>query len=145
MRDDTTVPNAAESIPSLSKRAARRVIQRAFVLVGRDKALRQKFRSVELASHWRVEDWDLKWTVVVDEGHIEFHRGHVGKAKVSFLWMTGDDFLGQIVTGTNPGGGFDLDCEAALRRVADPLFAAFASTLKVVLADPIDDDGVRLM
>jgi len=144
MRDETIVPNGEEPVPSLSKRAARRVIQRAFVLIGRDKALRQKLRSGKLTTRWLVEDWGLEWTVIIAEGHLEFHRGHVGKAQVSFLWKSGDDFLGQIATGTNPGDGFELECEPALRRVVDSLFAAFGNTLKAVLADPVDDDGVRL-
>lgn len=141
------VNNLKETMPAsaLSKRAARRVIQRAFVLVGRDKALRQNLRSVVLTTRWMIEDWGLEWTVVVDEGHLEFHRGHVGKAQVSSIWKSGDDFLGQFVNGTSPGDGFELECEPALRRVVDLLFGAFGKKLKAVLDEPIDDDGVRLM
>ena len=130
---------------SLSKRGARRVIQRAVVLTGRDKALRQKLRSVELTTRWLIEDWGLEWTVVVDQGHIEFHRGHVGKAQVSILWKTGDEFLGHLETKSVPAGGFELECEPGLRRVVDMVFQAFLSTLRNVLADPVDDDGVRLL
>ena len=136
--------NAEVAAPSLSKRGARRVIQRTFVLMGRDKALRQRLKSVELTMRWMVEDWGLEWTVILAQSHLAFHRGHVGKAQVSFRWKTGDDFLGQIEKGPNPGEGFELECEPALRRVVDLLLAAFCNTLKTVLADPVDDDGVRL-
>jgi hypothetical protein len=112
--------------------------------MGRDKALRQRLKGVELTTRWMVEDWGLEWTVILDQGYLEFHRGHVGKAQVSFLWKTGEEFLGQIETGLIPGDGFELECEPALRRLIDLLLAGLCSTLKAVLADPVDDDGVRL-
>ncbi|MBI4165243.1 MAG: hypothetical protein HY508_05860 [Acidobacteria bacterium] len=145
MSEELTTPNSEEPVASLSKRGARRVIQRAFVLMGRDKALRQRLKGVELMTRWMVEDWGLEWTVIIDRGRVEFHRGHFGKAQVSFLWKTGDDFLGQVASGRDPGDGFGLECVPALRRVLDLLLAAFCSTLRTVLTDPVDDDGVRLV
>ena len=94
---------------------------------------------------WLIEGWGLEWTVVVDQGHIAFHRGHVGKAQVSILWDTGDDFLAHLETKSVPTDGFELECEPPLRRVVDMVFQAFIGTLRNVLADHVDDDGVRLV
>ena len=145
MSTDPGIENTRAIPSSLSKRGARRVIQRAVVLMGRDKALRQKLRSVELITRWLIEDWGSEWTVIVDEGHIAFHRGHVGKAQVSILWKTGDKFLAHLEAKSALTEGFALECEPALRRVVDAVFQAFLSTLRQVLADPVDDAGVRLL
>lgn len=131
--------------PALSKRGARRVIQRAFVLVGRERAIRQHIREVELNTHWAIEDWELEWTVAIDHGRLEFHRGHVGKAQVTYSWPTGEDFLTQVETGAAPRNEFQLVADPIWRRVIDPVFNSFLTVLRVVLADPIDDDGVRLL
>jgi len=132
-------------VPDLSKRGARRVIQRAFVLVGRERAIRQHIREVELNTHWAIEDWGLEWTVVFDHGRLEFHRGHIGKPQLTYLWETGDEFLAQVESGTAPGKGFQLVGDPIWRRVVDPVFNSFLTALRAVLADPIDDDGVRLL
>ena len=132
-------------VPDLSKRGARRVIQRAFVLVGRERAIRQHVREVELNTHWAIEDWGLEWTVVLDHGRLEFHRGHVGKPQVTYTWETGEDFLAHIEAGTAPEEGFQFVADPIWRRVIDPVFNSFLTVLRAVLADPIDDDGVRLL
>lgn len=143
MNPETENTSAASN--SLSKRGARRVIQRAVVLMGRDKALRQKVRSVDLTTRWLIEDWGLEWTVVVAQGHIEFHRGHVGKAQVNLFWKSGDEFLSHIEAQTNPAEGFVLECDPGMRRVVETVLQAFLGTLRAVLADPVDDAGVRLV
>jgi hypothetical protein len=134
-----------EPFPALSKRGARRVIQRAFVLVGRDRAIRQNLRKVELNIHWTIQDWELDWTVFIDRGRLEFHRGHVGKAQVHYVWQTGEDFLGQIATRVMPKDGFELVCDPAWRRVVEPVFNAFCAALHAVLRDPADDEGEPLL
>src|SRR3990172_5540976 len=98
MRRPTIEPEVAH-FPSISKRGARRVIQRAFVLVGRDLAIRQYLRDVELNTRWTVEGWNLEWTVLVDRGRLDFHRGHVGRPDVTYAWRTSDEFFSQIETG----------------------------------------------
>lgn len=145
MTDYLSSSKEVTSSPPLSKRAARRVIQRAFVLVGRDRTVRQNLRSVELNTRWAVFDWNLEWTVLIDRGHLEFHRGHVGKAQVGLSWKTGEGFLAHIETGSPLKDVFEMDCDPASRRVVDLLFNAFRGPLKKVLDDPVDDDGVRLM
>jgi hypothetical protein len=131
--------------PALSKRGARRVIQRAFVLVGRERAIRQHVREVELNMQWVVEDWGLEWTVVIDHGRLEFHRGRVGKPQVSYIWETGERFLGQVETKAAPEKGFCFIADPVWRRVVEPVFNSFLTALRAVLADPVDDDGERLL
>jgi hypothetical protein len=121
------------------------VIQRAFVLAGRDKHVRQHLREVKLNTRWRVEDWDLEWTVLYDHGRLEFHRGHVGRPQVSYTWATAAGFLEQIETGGAPKEGFESLGDPIWRRAVDPVFNAFAAALRAVLANPVDDDGVRLI
>ena len=144
MSEEPNTPNGEVAVPSLSKRGARRVIQRAVVLLGRDKAFRQKVRTVQLNSRWNVEDWDLEWTVIVTQGRMEFHRGETGRAQTHLRWKTGEDFLKHVESGRAPGDGFEHECPAAEKALVESLLARFCATLKSVLADPADDDGVRL-
>lgn len=144
MSDEPNTAKGEAAVSSLSKRGARRVIQRAVVLLGRDKAFRQKVRTVQMNSRWSVEDWDLEWTVIVAQGRMEFHRGRTGRAHTHLRWKTGEDFLKQVELGRTPGDGFELECPAAEKALVESLLARFCATLKSVLADPVDDDGVRL-
>lgn len=131
--------------PSLSKRAARRVIQRALVLVGRNRVTRQTLRPVELNSLWMIEDWDLDWTVLIERGRPEFQRGRVGRPQVILQWRTAEDFFHHVESGTAPEGSHYFEGDANWRRPLDLIFKAFAKALRAVLADPIDDDGQRLV
>jgi len=131
--------------PALSKRGVRRVIQRAFVLVGRERAIRQQIREVELNTYWAIEDWGLEWTVVFDHGRLEFHRGHVGKPQVNYHWETGEEFLGQVESGASSSDGLQFVGDPVWRRAVEPVFKLFLTTLRAVLADPVDDDGTRLL
>ena len=137
--------NDQEVSTSLSKRAARRLIQRAIVLLGRDKIFRQRIRNVQLNTCWSVEDWDLEWTVALSQGHPEFYRGHTGPVQSRLKWEFGEEFLAQVETGKHPGHGFELECDPAARTIVGVLLSRFCATLKSVLADPVDDDGVRLV
>jgi len=53
-------PPTEETLPlqdpatSLSKRAARRIIQRTFVIMGKDKVLRQLIRESEITTVWMI-------------------------------------------------------------------------------------------
>ncbi|MBZ5514960.1 MAG: hypothetical protein LAN62_08975 [Acidobacteriia bacterium] len=145
MTSDKQAQKNGIAFSALSKRGARRAIQRAFVLVGRERAIRQHLREAELTTLWVIEDWDLKWTVVINHGRLEFHRGQVGKAQVSYCWQTGEGFLGQIATGTAPKDEFQLVSDPVWRRMVDPVFDAFASALRTVFSNPVDDDGERLL
>jgi len=136
--------NSELTVPALSKRAARRAIQRAFVLVGREKAIRQHLREVEFTTLWVLDDWGLDWTVVADHGRLEFHRGRAGRAEITLVWPTAEAFFDQVVSGLAQNDSFEFSGDVASRRLLDPLLKSFTSSLRQVLANPIDDDGERL-
>jgi hypothetical protein len=131
--------------PALSKRGARRAIQRAFVLVGRERAIRQHLREAELTTLWVIEDWGLEWTVVFDHGKLEFHRGRAGKPRLTYTWRTSDNFFGRIEAAVSDAGRAECAGDPAVRKFAEPVFAAFAIALRTVLANPVDDDGEPLL
>ena len=144
LKQPTAVPESA-FFPALSKRAARRVIQRALVLVGRNRAVRQSLRAVELNSLWIIEDSDLDWTVMIERGRPEFQRGRIGHPQVILQWRTEEDFFHHIESGAPREGTYDFEGEANWRRVIDTIFKAFAKALRTVLIDPVGDDGERLL
>lgn len=137
--------NAEGEARDISKRGARRLIQRAFVLVGREKAIRQHLREVELVSHWALEDWGLEWTVVLDHGAVEFHRGRVGRANVKYSWPSAASFFAQLRNGVAPTEDLALESHPAHARTLEPVFAAFQAALRKVLLDPVDDSGDPLL
>lgn len=133
------------AFPALSKRAARRGIQRAFVVVGRDRRIRQHLREAELTTLWVLEDWGLEWTVVLDHGRLDFHRGRVGKPNLTFTWRTAEAFFSQIETGRPVEGAFELVGDSAWKKLCAPVYEAFCDSLRGVLHNPIDEDGERLL
>ena len=84
---------STESSLPPSKRAARRIIQRAFVLAGRDRPLRQHIREARFTTLWVLEDWDLAWTVIVDRGKLEFERRLAKHPDLTLSWPAADDFF----------------------------------------------------
>jgi hypothetical protein len=82
-----------KSILPPSKRAARRILQRAFVLTGRDRPLRQHIRESRFTTLWVLEDWDLAWTVIVDRGKIEFERRPAKHPDLTLSWPAADEFF----------------------------------------------------
>ena len=133
------------AFPALSKRAARRAIQRAFVLVGRDRRVRQHLREAELTTLWLLEDWGLEWTIVLDHGRLDFHRGRVGRPNLTFAWRTAEAFFSQIETGKPAEGAFELVGDLMWQKLCEPVYDAFCSSLRGVLHHPIDDAGERLL
>ena len=102
-----TEQSTESSLPP-SKRAARRIIQRAFVLAGRDKPLRQHIREARFTTLWILEDWDLAWTVIVDRGKLEFERRLAKHPDLTFSWPTADKFFTSVAfsfRSRNPGRG----------------------------------------
>jgi len=71
-----------------SKRAARRLIQRALVLLRRDKHIRQRLREARATTLWVLADWDFAWTVVLSGGRIEFERRPSKQPDLTFSWRT---------------------------------------------------------
>ena len=84
---------STESFLPPSKRAARRILQRAFVLTGRDRPLRQHIREAHLTTLWIVEDWDLVWTVTIDRGKVEFERRPAKHPDLTLSWPTAREFF----------------------------------------------------
>jgi len=84
---------SSQSLLPPSKRAARRIIQRAFVLTGRDRQLRQHIREIRLTTLWILEDWDLVWTVNIDRGRIEFERRPAKHPDLTLSWQTAEEFF----------------------------------------------------
>ena len=141
----TNIETEAAQFPALSKRAARRVIQRAFVLVGRDKSIRQHLREASLNTLWTIEDWGLEWTVTVERGRFEFHRGRTGRPQITYSWLRAEDFFKQIETGASNPEGFQCEGSREVQRLFGPVFLAFTKSLSGVLQHPVDDDGERLV
>jgi hypothetical protein len=144
MKSTNIEPEAAR-FPALSKRAARRVIQRAFVLVGREKSIRQHLREASCNTLWSIEDWGLEWTLSVERGRFEFHRGRTGRPQVTYSWQHAEDFFSQVETGASNPQTFQCEGSREVQRLLAPVFAAFAKSLSGVLQYPFDDAGERLL
>lgn len=130
--------------PELSKRAARRLIQRAFVLVGRERAVRQHWREAELTTLWVLGDWDLEWTIVLHRGKLEFDRRPTRKPDVTLSWPTAEGFFQWIESNLQVAEGFTIEGTPESCRLAEVICRAFRTKMGQVLHFPFDDDGVRL-
>jgi hypothetical protein len=128
-----------------SKRAARRILQRAFVLTGRDRQLRQHIREAHLTTLWILEDWDLVWTVIIDRGKIEFERRPAKRPDLTFSWQTANEFFSCATEGTSPESSPGLAGSVELRRAASNLLKCFFRYLGHVLRNPVDGAGESLL
>jgi hypothetical protein len=144
MKSINIEPEAGQ-FPALSKRAARRVIQRAFVLVGRDKSIRQHLREASLNTLWTIEDWGLEWTVSIKHGKFEFNRGRTGRPHATYTWQHTEDFFKLVETAASPPETFHCEGSREVQRILAPILAAFAKSLNGVLQHPFDDAGERLL
>ena len=155
---------STESLVPPSKRAARRIVQRAFVLTGRDRHFRQQIRSVRFTTLWILEDWELVWTVIIDRGSLEFERRPVKHPELVFNWRTASEFFAsagderrgaELVAGLGQSLGppRDGETQSALtmsgsvefRRVASNLLHCFLGHLGHVLRNPVDGAGESLL
>lgn len=134
----------ATEAPQLSKRAARRLIQRALVLVDRDRHVRQHVREAGVRILWIIEDWRFAWTVVIERGKIHFERRPAKKPDLTLSWQTADGFFRQIETGAPLSEGFEMTGNLNLRRFSEPVYQAFCNELRKVLRYPFDEDGEPL-
>jgi hypothetical protein len=149
MPSSTKMPFAPEagctpSRPS-SKRAARRLIQRAFVLLGRDKRVRQHLREAHLTTLWIIQDWELAWTVVLERGRLKFERRPAKQADLSLTWRTAADFFGQVEARVPAEGLLELEGSQESRRFCGPVLNGFLCSLRHVLSNPVDDKGESLV
>lgn len=127
----------------LSKRAAQRLIQRALVIAGRNRNVRQHIREADLTSVWTIADWDLEWAVAIRRGKLDFERRVPHRPDIRVTWATADVFF----TEAENGGATQLqyDGPAEARRLWEVVYAAFRAALKDLLLDPVDADGRSLV
>ena len=137
-------PETAPAPQELSRRAARRLIQRATVLAGRDRNVRQHIREARVTMHWVLEDWGFEWTVILDRGRVEFDRRPVKHPGVTLTWRAGPAFFASAREGRDHRNGYAVEGGAEFRRYADLIWKALRFSLGDVLRFPFDDDGVRL-
>lgn|SRR5689334_2018333 len=142
--DEERQGEAVADPTSLSRRAARRLFQRAFVLAGRDRNVRQHIREAHCAILWVIEDWEFVWTVYLDKGKIEFDRRPTKRPDLTLTWPTAEEFFQQVEKSTRKDDGPARTGNPAVWKFAQPLFSGFATALRGVLQSPVDENGVRL-
>jgi len=130
---------------SLSKRAARRIIQRAFVLMGREKVLRQQIRESEITTLWMVEDWEMEWTVFLHRGRFEVERRPAKHPDVTLAWLTAKEFFQQVDRSGEANVQVQILPAQEHRRFFETLLRGFFTCLRRVLANPVDDVGESLL
>ena len=144
-------PPKEETLPlqdpatSLSKRAARRIIQRTFVLMRKDKVLRQQIRESQITTLWIVEDWKLEWTVFLHRGNFEFERRPAKHPDVTLSWPTAGEFFRQVDRSGDANVQVQILPEQEHRRFFETLLRGFFACLRHVLANPIDALGETLL
>jgi hypothetical protein len=131
--------------PSISKRAARRLIQQAFVLTGRDRSVRQHIREARVATLWILEDWHFEWTVTLDRGKVRFDRRPVRVPDMTLTWPNAADFLASIEQGRAPDDFLSMEGNLGLRTYVDPVYRSFCRSLQQVIEYPVDDADNPLM
>lgn len=129
----------------ISKRGARRLIQRALVLAARDKHLRQHFREARLTTLWVLEDWNFVWTAIFDRGKIHFERRPAKHPDLTLTWRTSEEFFEQIDGGNIPEGSFQIEGTLEHQRLFEPILRGFSRMLRHVIANPVDDEGESLL
>ena len=138
-------PSSTPDFTLLSRRAARRLIQRAFVIAGRDRNVRQQIREVRFTTLWILEEWDFAWSVFLDRGKLTFERRPARRPDATLTWPTASEFSAQIEQGNLRGEGWRYEGPAELRRISEPLFRVFAQALSAVLENPVDENGDPLV
>ena len=134
-----------DSVTSLSKRAARRIIQRTFVIMGKDKVLRQLIRESDIITVWMIEDWELEWTVLLRRGKFEVERRQSKHPNVTLTWPTAEEFFRQVDRSGDASVQVQMTPEQDHPRFFETLLRGFFSTLRSVLENPIDAVGQNLL
>jgi hypothetical protein len=151
-------PQSTPDSLNLSRRAARRIIQRAFVLAGRDRIVRQHIREARLTTRWVLEDWNVEWTLIIDRGKLGFERRPAKRADLVLTWPSATDFFreveiasrsrGGLVTGPDQHGKGSVvisSGDVRLVKVLEPVYFAFCAAVRGVLANPVDEKGDPLV
>jgi len=136
-----------ESSPgSLSKRGAQRLIQRAIVLAGRNRNVKQQIREVDLTTVWSIEDWDLEWAVSIRRGKLDFDRRVPRRPDIQVRWPTAEVFFAEAGDPRAAGPSqVQYEGPPQMRRMWDVLHQTFRAALGEVLENPVDEDGTRLV
>ncbi len=142
---DSSTPNqeAAAANPAWSKRAALRLIQRAWVLTGRDRAVRQRVRATRLTTRWALRDWRLEWTVGLDRGTVRFGRRPARQPEVIFSWPSAEEFFRNLEAGCGDRG-LETEGDPQARRATEFVRRIFLERLRQVIQYPFNDEGQRL-
>ena len=130
---------------SLSKRAARRITQRAFVLMGRDRALRQQIRESDIVTLWVIEDWEMEWTVYLHRGKFEVERRPAKHPDITLTWPTAEQFFAQVDRPRESDVQVRMEPAQDHRRFFETLMRGFFTNLRHILANPVDDVGESLI
>jgi hypothetical protein len=138
-------PPLQDPATSLSKRAARRIIQRTFVLMGKDKTIKQLIRESDMTTVWIVEDWELEWTVLLQRGKFEVERRQAKHPDVTLYWPTAVEFFNQVDRPSSTNIQVQITPEPDQKRFYDTLLRGFFSTLRRVLENPVDAVGQNLL
>jgi hypothetical protein len=131
--------------PSISKRAARRLLQRAFVLAGRDRIVRQHIREAHVTTLWVLEDWQFGWTITLERGRVNYDRRAARAPDLTLTWPNAEEFFNTLWEGRNPDASLLLEGDLRARRYLDPVYSAFCRLLQQVLRYPFDDAENPLM
>jgi hypothetical protein len=132
--------------PSISKRAARRLIQQAFVLTGRDRSVRQHIREARIETLWVLEDWNFEWTVSIARGKVRFDRRPARTPDITLTWPEAAGFLASIQEGRAPDDFRVLTGNVGDFRIfVEPVYRSFCRLLEQVIEHPVDDAGNPLM
>jgi hypothetical protein len=145
LEPEESTPPSQDPATSLSKLAARRIIQRAFVLMGRDKTLRQQIRESELTTLWIIEEWELEWTVFLHRGRFEVERRPAKHPDVTLTWATAEEFFQQAERADGDTGQVQILPAQNRHRFFETLLRGFFACLRRVLINPVDDVGKSLL
>ncbi len=142
---DGDAPALQDPATALSKRAARRIIQRTLVLMGKNKALRQLIRESQLTTVWSIEDWDMEWTVLLHRGKFEYERRQSKQPDATLIWPSAELFFGQVDNLKDVDLHAQISSQKANPHFYSTLLRGFFSTLRLVLEDPVDAVGQNLL
>ncbi|HXJ91811.1 MAG TPA: hypothetical protein VMT20_02890 [Terriglobia bacterium] len=135
-----------ESSPGgLSKRAAQRLIQRALVLAGRSRNVRQHIREADFASVWSIDDWGLEWAVAIRHGKLDFDRRLPHRPDIRVSWPTAESFFQEADAPRLGSSLMQYEGPPGARRMWDIIHQEFRAALADLLQNPVDQDGRSLV
>jgi hypothetical protein len=144
MKEKVATEDGPVQPSALSKRAARRLIQRALVLAGRDAHLHAAIRKAQVTMLWALEDWELEWSVVLRHGRVVYDRRPARQPDLTLAWPAALEFFAEAQEGFREERHPILRENAEWAKVMVPLARTFFRQLRHVLQFPVDEAGTRL-